>query len=644
MTADKPVSVSYVSAQPGTGKTRAAVEFMRRHIKRGSRGESIGYMFYVAPTKELLEQTISNLERKLKQEQRLLEMIHIVVSDSDRSSKAGDYTEIKVQRVLDGYAQGREQASAFVEGSVLFLTHATFLKLQTHPKFKDTTVIFDESRKWATMPGKIDMTPSVEKLFNKLFTTTPLEVAGRVYGIHRLHARPDVRYNQTSDMINSHAQGEGYKPLRQLWSLLLPKVGVPVRQQVFVAPQGQGEKREFIQINLPSNPFVGFKRVFVLSAAFRSSEMYHLMLMEGCEIVDVTEEFMDKFLGENGHTRAKGTMLLRNACLHIAPLADYNQAPSKSKLTSGLLIRKEVIEEFRQRMDDLELTSEDLYTIVSHIKKRVRGRLTPSQQELLEFMQETGCQTDILKWQVAQAQVLAKEWMSKRDPVGPGVMFINKGFEQALKGMDDKLFRPLSTGLAEGRNDFQAANVVCFLAAINPNPVLARLLDALLKHQGYDSDEDFVVDKAIQCIGRGNIRSHREKDRLKKMLAIVPSQWLADRIYARMNQAPTIRYNDIGRLGNYTIWNGNKKRKVPVVNTDPTKVLEHHKQKAKARVIKHLENPINKQLNTLRVAKRYWSKKEQTTEVQTKLTYIQGSIDALLAKRATESIKLVLSN
>jgi superfamily II DNA or RNA helicase len=58
--------VNYVSAQPGTGKTKAAVEFMRRHVEAGHSGKRVGYIFYVAPTKELLLQTIGNLEKELQ--------------------------------------------------------------------------------------------------------------------------------------------------------------------------------------------------------------------------------------------------------------------------------------------------------------------------------------------------------------------------------------------------------------------------------------------------------------------------------------------------------------------------------------------------------------------------------------------------
>lgn len=626
------ITVNYISAQPGTGKTRAAIELMKRHIKKGYSRYRVGYVFYVAPTVELLQQTIDNLEVALEYKDIYCEMIHKVVGDtSRRSGKQGDYTEVKVQKVLDGEAQGREEAVDFSHGSVLFITHVTFLKLQTHSKFKDTTVIFDESRKWAAMLDKIKMTPAIDELFNKLFVTAPLKVNGVTYDyIHHLYAKPEVSHNQTVKFIKEHEQAEEYKPLRHLWNLLLPKKDSPSRMQVFVLPQGKGSKKQIIQVTLPSNPFVGFKKVYVLSAAFKSSEMCHLMIMEGCAMIDDTDQFMSKYLGEKKYLLAKGIMFQRNACLNITPLTDHNKAPSKNKLDHGILIKKEFVIPFRNKMSELSLTAEDLYTIIAIKRKILRGRLTPQQKELFQFIQEIGCQTDILKWQIEKSEKIAKIWMNKREYVGPGLIFVNSDRIDSIKNVNEKVFKFMSTGLAEGRNEFQYANVICFLAAINPNPILARLLNALLKHQGYDSDEDFVVDKAIQCIGRGNIRSHKKEDKLKKMLAIVPSKWLAERIYARLNEAPTIRYSDISKLGDYVVWDGNKKKKE---ERDAGEVLQDLKMKNKLRLAKHLKDPLNKKIANLRSKLAYWVKKEQTKAVKQKIKEMKTEINQLIDKK-----------
>jgi hypothetical protein len=641
MLSSEPVVVNYVSAHPGTGKTRAAVELMRLHIIKGHLGKNVGYIFYVAPTVDLLRQTISNLERELKHKDHLCDKIHAVASTGNKYNTGNykdnvrKYTEFRVQQILRGIPSGKEEAVPFVHGCVLFLTHATFLKLQTHPKFKHTTVIFDESRKWVTSPTVLALTPAVKKIFDQLFTTTPVKVRGVAYEyIHRLTARTDLRPNQTAKLVETHAQGEEYKSLRRLWSQLLPRKGHPVRMQVFIFPKGQGDKKKIVQITLPSNPFVGFKNVLVLSAAFTSSEMYHLMRMEGCTLVDKTQTFLDRYLGEDEHSRAKGIMLQRNACLHISPLLYHDQPPSKNKLDTGFILPKERTEELLKKLDDLKLDSKDLATILSHLRGDIGGRLKPPQKKLLQFMQGIGCHTDILKWQVEQAQVLAKEWMSKREPTGPGLIFVNKDYTDALEDVDFNIFRSVSTGKAEGRNDFQAANVVCFLAAINPEPDMARLLNALLKHQGYDSDEDFVVDKAIQCIGRGNIRSHREEDRIKKMLAIVPSQWLAERIYRRLSDIPTVRYEDLAKLGNYAIWDGNKKlTAAEKAGADSAEALNHKKQLGKIRLDRHLKNPVNKKLASLRVHMHRLKKKEPTDAVLKKSLEIQAEIDELVAQR-----------
>lgn len=59
------ITVNYVSGVPGLGKTRAAIDFMRRHIEGGLAGKDVGYLFYVAPTVDLLNQTIKNLKALL---------------------------------------------------------------------------------------------------------------------------------------------------------------------------------------------------------------------------------------------------------------------------------------------------------------------------------------------------------------------------------------------------------------------------------------------------------------------------------------------------------------------------------------------------------------------------------------------------
>jgi hypothetical protein len=107
-----------------------------------------------------------------------------------------------------------------------------------------------------------------------------------------------------------------------------------------------------------------------------------------------------------------------------------------------------------------------------------------------------------------------------------------------------------------------------FLAAINPDPHMARLLKARLGHLGYDPKEDFIVDRVIQATGRGNIRTHGIKDR---MLIVVPTEGLAQRVAERLEERPKYHIEITEKLGNYVSWNSNLLASLMLQATDPVK-------------------------------------------------------------------------
>jgi hypothetical protein len=195
---------------------------------------------------------------------------------------------------------------------------------------------------------------------------------------------------------------------------------------------------------------------------------------------------------------------------------------------------------------------------------------------------------------------------------------------------DADYFQFLSVGQVEGRNEFQNADIVAFLPAVNPEPDVAQLLNALLP--GYDSDEDYVVDKAIQSLGRGNIRNHGTDS---EMLAIVSTSKLAEKISARMQHYPRVDLGVTERLGNYTFWSYNKAREMEIVRTaDDDKEINRDYQR------KFLENPINKRLNVLRKTRSVLRKKmtlaetdERRAEITTRLSEIEKEIEHALWER-----------
>jgi hypothetical protein len=584
----KELVVNYVSAPPGTGKTKAAIEYMRRHILAGLEGVNVGYLVYVAPTKDLLDQTSSGLELKLPVDSR-----NRIFKVYSRGKTSGQTLRF-VNEILEGRKVNSLDSILFSIGSVLFLTQETFLKLRRHDKFKETTVIFDESRKWIHKTT-VDMNkPGAESLFHALFDVIPLKSKASGIGILKPKRLSNAR---KKELVTTKSTIKEFTKLDDLHRHLAPADDSPVRMSVYVVRRGD----TLIHVKLPAKPFVGFRRVFILSADFKTSQMYHLFKSQGCILRDRTVPFMNKYL-KGGYGNALTAIYNRQRHLKILPLlSDENRMPSKYQLNSGVILPKKNLLKLKKKLEELNLSTSVLRDVVDHVRDPalLRGDLTLPQRELLEYMKGLNCELNILQWQVDKSSDLVRRWF-RQTGKNKSILFIN---EDRTADYDDNLFVSISTGKAEGNNRYKKCSAVCFLAAINPEKDVSRVLRAVLKD--YDPDEDYVVDKAVQCIGRGNIRLHEAKE---DMLAIVSTRYLATKISERMNDSPTILSKETRRLGDYVMWSLNDAR---VAGTN------------------RLDDKDKAELAKLRVYLHRAKKKEDKEKVQE----LERSIAKLVAKR-----------
>lgn len=582
----KELRINYVDAPPGAGKTRACIEMMRQHIEAGVHGERVGYIFYVSPTVELLRQTIKGLQKRVPD---LFHAGYIRAVYSGEMRTGRDRTEHQVYSILDGRETNSLKSVPFNNGSIMFLTHATFLKLKKNAKFKHVTVIFDESRKWIEKQKlRMDM-PGVKDLFSALFDVRPM---ANYTGINELVAK-EVAENAKSSLISTKASAAEFKRLDGLHTSLSSSEG-PVRMKVYAVMSG----KTMIQIMLPSHPFVGFKEVYILSAAFERSQMYHLFKSENCELQNRTRVFMNSY-AKQGYGAALDTIGERQSHLVLLPLLGDNGVPSKYQLSSGIALPRKNITALTETKDELEISTDTMRDVVAHIRDPLlnAGKLRPNHTKLLAAFGELGVEHDILGWQIRMAEQFARKWFKKHGQPHKGLLFVNKADENVAH--DRGLFKVLSIGKAEGNNGYMKSNLVSFLAAVNPEPEVARVLKALLPD--YDPDEDYVIDKAIQCIGRGNIRNHNSKE---KMLAIVSTRGMARSISKLMNDAPEIRSDLMEYIGDYVTWSAKISRSAKVGTSNATK-----EEQSRAEQRRYKANPLNRKLASLRVSRSKRKKK-----------------------------------
>lgn len=611
---DKKLVVNYVAAPPGAGKTRAAIGCMKKHIQEGLQGRKVGYIFYVTPTIKLLQQTFFGLKEILTEDES--SMVWTVYSKKYTGSLPK--TAETVMDVLNGnFKSAFGTSSTFAYGSILFITHDTFLKLRYHKKMAETTVIFDESRKWVTAPQRIDMQGAAGDLFEDLFSSKPLVTESGYYkNIQILEPKP-IAENKKAKLFRYKDQGRVFKILTDLHTQLSAGEDDYVRSRVYTLKRGN----TMIHIRLPSRPFAGFRKVYVLSADFKTSQMYHLMKLEGCRMQDMTVEFIQEHIKE-GYSESVLAIHNRYDDLYILPLlADDTKPSSKFQLSLGLALPKNKVNGLNGKMKEGGLTTLQLRYLMDHLRDPsssvIRKESFPT--EFVDYLSKIGAKTNILEWQVKRAIELAVRWKQKFPCRKPGIMFVNKDDNNFNL---QKQYDYLSVGKAEGNNDHIKTNLVCFLAAINPDRETTLLLNAILGHQGYNADEDYVVDKAIQCIGRGNIRNKKSKD---KMLAIVSNLYLARKICDRMHDRPTVMVGMLEKLGNYVTWQSPANTK----KLRDTKYFEDKKRRDKVAKTNYHIDPVNKELAKLRVYRRRAELAGQTD----KLVQLNQRIDELIAQR-----------
>jgi hypothetical protein len=604
----KDLVVNYVDAPPGTGKTRACLELMRRHVKSGASGDPVGYIFYVAPTLDLLRQTIAGLHERLPR--KLHSFIRAVRGSEQTMGR--DRTEHQVYALLNGRHDSKLDIEPFVHGSILFLTHATFLKLKRHKKFGQTRVIFDESRKWVVQQTLRMDEPGVKDLFNALFVVRPLKDYA---GINELVARA-VPENQKRHLISTKHSAREFKKLDMLHTSLSSGAG-PVRLRVYAVTNG----KVMLQIMLPSHPFVGFKDVHILSAAFERSQMYHLFRSENIILQNVTRPFMNTYL-DQGYGMALDAIGERQSKLELVPLLADTGVPSKYQLSSGVVLPKKNVLALTKTKNELGIATGDMRDVVAHLKDPVfnAGILKDNHRKLVIKFGELRAQTSILDWQLRTAERLARQWFSKYGQPHKGLLFLNKNDEDV--STSKRLFTKVSLGKAEGNNGYQSSNLVVFLAAVNPTPQTSTILNAIIPE--YDADEDYVIDKAVQCIGRGNIRNH---DSDEKMLAIVSTMKMAESIARQMNHAPIIRRDITKKLGNYVTWTTNLSRAEEAALNGTKKERRAAAKRKEWQKIR--SDPIASQLNSLRSMRSTAKKAGNEARIQE----LESSIQALIKER-----------
>lgn len=609
------LQVKYVSLPPGAGKTTAAIEMMRRHLNRELKLPKVPkYIFYVAATVELLTQTSRNLRKVVGKKLQ----VNIRIAYADKRDTIT--VQQQVSNILSGLTNSGKDAQEFKAGSILFMTHEAFLMLSQshHSMYADALIIFDEARKWADMISPIVLDEGTKDFFDKLFQVQPMSRNGAT-GISEIVARnfPENRKVLALQGCGKKA-ARAFHALDELHKALNTHSDAPSRMRVYAFfEKGTGRaagSTVLIQVKLPSFPFIGFLDVYILSADFTTSQMYYFFKDEGTRRLDASQWFMDTF-HPDGFKKAVNRATQRYNYVDIVALNTDPEPPAISKYEGGgLMIPRHKLVELGDLMASWEMKGSEVLDVINRVRNPMKNSPSKLDKGLVKVLKQMGAQTDMLKWLVEASHKVVRAWRKKNPSDKPALMFLNKDFNDKMN-VDTKIFERLNHAETVGDNRWYESNAVVFLAAINPKPKLERLLRARLGHFGYDPREDFIVDKVIQATGRGNIRTHGIKER---MLIVVPTEGLAQRVAERLGERPVYHANITEKLGNYVSWNSKLFASLSLQATDPVKAAKVAKRRAPKRKKRILTSEEKKRERALYQA-AYRAKQEGNLKLYNKL-------------------------
>lgn len=506
--------VGYVSGQPGSGKTHAAIEMMRIHLLENRPGA----IFYCAPNHKLIDQTLSSLKAVLNDSHVAQRVVHVVSRLSTRHRARSMHDEGRV-------VSAKEQLSAIMNGSlhgrVVALTHAAFMLIKGHPSLGQITLLFDESRQWVTLRDGVALDDSTRSLVSRLFDTSPMldNRTGKPVKCNVKLLKPKILSDEKLREIFNRSSSDQRKKVAAIYNRLLPDADGVTRtiSYCLLRSTAPGIKSLFA-FTMPHHAFGGYKRVIILCANFENSQMFHLLRRWSIPCVNITERFMHGFLGVDRYQERMDQINRRYRKVILSYLVDTQAMPSAHMFDEGILVTEGSGQDYEQYLRDRRSNK--------NTDDRVASELVASPYA------ET---PNVYYWMEKQAAKLARRWQRKVGSTSNPIIFYNHN--RSRDESHDKLFDYVNHGNMIGSNHYQDRNVVAFLMSTNPHPDERIILDILLGVTGYDSDKDYTITKAIQCIGRANVRNVKSSEH---MLAILPTRGLAEKIWEQLSQLPIL--------------------------------------------------------------------------------------------------------
>lgn len=548
--------IHYVNAFPGAGKTYRAISLATKHMLN----DDNGILVYAAPTIFLLEQFLSDLLKRHPELKSRIRIVHAgenqdhkrqrrklkhadIIRELTRRIPVGVDVAIQFQAHLigDNGKLTQRAIEALGDGDLILTTHACICNLPMNLKRKERiSLIFDEARQCL----HTEDTPSAPAdLISRLLSgdspyIRPIKHSSiAVYSQwvwtanHPLPSKEQLRkmWQETSVPYSQSAADKFHEFLKHIRN---------DRLDVWVTasdPSKDSKQRiTFSVLMSPSRLFYGFGNVLILSAFFKSSQMYKLLrvkeksgrIMKGkyagqyeltipdqdqVDLIDVTEQLTDAKRVAAAQERLRKVV--------ISYVFD-SRSLSRSILNNGIVVPIREKGGYDSLFNAYQQAFEDAAEEGSRRKAPSFQAMTSGNfgedHPLLKIIEH---HTKYSKHNPIQYLALAcvklyKSW--NKHQVNPSIepllmtMNVRSGdtYRSVWDANDlDELVGDRVTHISpmcQGLNSYQNYVAAAFLASLKLTPQQTAAYNEIIPT--YDSDVDRTVDQCIQFLLRCNAR------------------------------------------------------------------------------------------------------------------------------------------
>ncbi|MDX3806345.1 DEAD/DEAH box helicase family protein [Bosea thiooxidans] len=259
------MSIHYLNALAGAGKTRAFVRYADRLARKGLK------TLIVQPTRHLIEKTLAD-ELDAIEPSYTVTRLH---SDTVSGSVVG--------RIVEHLREAKPG-----QGEVLFITHEAFFRLPYVHRPGDWVLLFDE------VPAVDVFDPYVMPVTHSLITShLDLDVRGPTYP--RLKCRDEDATKFIGEIADNRHGDMVLEKLRPLARRLTSEHWQVYVDQTQYARLIRGEKTDSTLNTyavLRASIFSGFRRVILASACIQDTMAFKLFKAQGCKMLPVSARLL----------------------------------------------------------------------------------------------------------------------------------------------------------------------------------------------------------------------------------------------------------------------------------------------------------------------------------------------------------------